>query len=203
MGDSLFVLKSLAEASAVFAALTFVGGWSYLASYYKTFGLNPLELDISIPVASTIALYVLCESVWPLFIVGALIVTLTFVARRLRALGRGWVVAALGVLLLTAASAGMFRGRKVADQDMLVGSPNLPYVVFDSKLMDPEPPCVGNGAYGTMTVCKLLLHFKSTYYFFRPLPVAGEGSLNLYVLSDSDLVGAHVQRGLDRNARSK
>jgi len=60
--DPLPVLKALAEAAAVFVALTFVGGWSYLASYYKTFGLNPLELEISIPVVSTIAVYVLYET---------------------------------------------------------------------------------------------------------------------------------------------
>ena len=40
-GDSFAVLKALAEASAVILALTFVGGWSYLSSYYQTFGLNP------------------------------------------------------------------------------------------------------------------------------------------------------------------
>ena len=177
--DSLSVLKALAEASAVFVALTFVGGWSYLASYYKTFGLNPLELDIPIPVVSTIAIYALYESVWPLFVAGALIVALAIVARRSRGLGRGWVVAALGVLLLTAATAGVIRGRQIANQDTLADSVNLPNVAFASKLKDPEP----------------------SYYFFLPVPGAGVGSMNLYVLSDSDLVGVHVQRGLDQNAR--
>ncbi|MGO9166673.1 MAG: hypothetical protein ACLP56_07355 [Candidatus Sulfotelmatobacter sp.] len=199
--DSLAVLKTLAEASAVFIALTFVGGWSYLASYYKTFGLNPLELDISIPVVSTTAVYVLYESVWPLFVAGALIMAIAIVARRMPGTGRGWTVAALGVLLLSTAIAGVFRGRQVANQDILANSRNLPNVAFASKLTNPEPSCVEHETYGSMD-CKLLLHFKGTYYFFQPVH-PGIGSLNLYMLSDSDLVGVHIQRGLDQNEESK
>jgi uncharacterized membrane protein YhaH (DUF805 family) len=198
--DSLAVLKALAEASAVFVALTFIGGWSYLASYYKTFGLNPLELDLSIPVVSTIAVYVLFESVWPLFVAAALIVALALLARRLRNVGRGWMVAALGVLLLTVATAGVIRGRALANQDTLMDSVDLPNVAFASKLKDPEPSCVDFGTFGSFD-CKLLLHYKNTYYFFLPVPKQGAGSMNLYMLSDSDLVGVHVQRGLERNAR--
>jgi hypothetical protein len=200
--NSLSVLKALAEASAVFVALTFVGGWSYLASYYKTFGLNPLELDIPIPVVSTIAVYVVYESVWPLFVAGALILAIAIVARRFPGAGHGWTVAALGVLLLTAAIAGIFRGRQVANQDTLANSSNLPNVAFASKLTNPEPSCVDHETYGSMD-CKLLLHFKGTYYFFRPVRAPGIGSLNLYALSDSDLVGVHVQRGLDQKEEVK
>jgi hypothetical protein len=200
--DSLSVLKALAEASAVFIALTFVGGWSYLASYYKTFGVNPLELDISIPVVSTIAVYVLYESVWPLFVAGALILAIAIVARRMPGTGHGWTVAALGMLLLSTAIAGVFRGRQVANQDTLATSRNLPNVAFASKLTNPEPSCVEHETYGSMD-CKLLLHFKGTYYFFKPVRGSGIGSLNLYMLSDSDLVGVHVQRGLDQNEEVK
>jgi uncharacterized membrane protein YhaH (DUF805 family) len=199
--DSLAVLKALAEASAVFLALTFVGGWSYLASYYKTFGLNPLELDLSIPVVSTIAVYILYESVWPLFVTGALIAALALVTRRLHRVGRGWVVAALGILLLMVATAGVVRGRQGANQDMLEDSRTLPNVAFASRLMNPEPSCVDSGTFGSFD-CKLLLHFKNTYYFFQPVPKVGMGSINLYILSDSDVIGVHVQRGLDRNERS-
>jgi len=198
--DPLAMLKALGEVSAVFVALTFVGGWSYLASYYKTFGLNPLELDLPIPVVSTIAVYVLYESVWPLIVAGVLMVAMAFLARRLQGLGRGWVAAAFAVLLLTAASAGVFRGRQVANQDTLADSSNLPNVAFASNIDNPESPCVDHNAYGSMD-CKLLLHFKGVYYFFEPVPVAGVGSMNLYSLSDSELLGVHVQRGLDRTAR--
>lgn len=200
--DSLSVLKAVAEASAVFVALTFVGGWSYLASYYKTFGLNPLELDISIPVVSTIAVYVLYESVWPLFVAGALIVAIAIVARRLPAPGHGWTVAALGLLLLTTAIAGVFRGRQVANRDTLANSSDLPNVAFASKVTHSEPSCVDHETYGSMD-CKLLLHSKGSYYFFKPVRAQGIGSLNLYVLPDSELVGVHVQRGLDRNEEVK
>ena len=104
--ESFSVLKALAEASAVFVALTFVGGWSYLASYFKTFGVNPLELDISVPVVSTIAVYVLYESVWPLLVAGTLILAMAIASRHLQRPRHGWTVAALAVLLLTTAVAG-------------------------------------------------------------------------------------------------
>jgi hypothetical protein len=205
-GDSLAFLKSLAEASAVFIALTFIGGWSYLASYYRTFGLNPLELDISIPVVSTIAVYVLYKSVWPLIVALVLIVAFAIFAarqrrlRRSQRLGRAPIVAALAVLLLTVAVAGAYHGRQVANDDTLADSATLPNVAFASKLMDSEPSCVEYQTYGSMD-CKLLLHVNGTYYFFQPVPKEGIGSMNLYLLSDSDVLGVHVQRGLDQNAR--
>lgn len=195
--DAFSVLKALGEASAIFVALTFVGGWSYLASYYKTFGLNPLELEVGIPVVSTIAMYILYESVWPVFVAGALILVIAVVPRRLPQ-RQGWTVAVVAALLLTAAIAGIFRGRQMANQDMLADSANLPNVAFAAKLNRSEPSCVDHESYGSMD-CKLLLHLKGTYYFFQPLPANGIGSLNLYMLSDSDIVGVHVQRGLDRN----
>ncbi len=196
--DSFAVLKALAEASAVILALTFVGGWSYLSSYYTTFGLNPLELDLSIPVVSTISIYVLWESVWPLFVLAALFVALALAARRLHRLGRGWIVAALGVLLLTVAAAGLGRGRQAANRDMLDASSTLPYVSFAAKQRISGPPCLDSGTFGSLD-CKLLLHYKSAYYFFQPVPKERTGSMNLYVLSESDLAGVHVQRGLDPN----
>jgi hypothetical protein len=197
--DSFAVLKALAEASAVILALTFVGGWSYLSSYFKTFGLNPLELDLSIPIVSTISVYVLYESVWPLFVFGVLLVILALAARRLHRRGRGWIVAGLGVLLLTGAAAGLLRGREVANQDMLDESRTLPYVSFATKQKLSGPSCVDTGTFGSID-CKLLLHYKSAYYFFQPVPKERAGSLNLYVLSESDVAGIHVQRGLERNA---
>ena len=196
--DSFAVLKALAEASAIILALTFVGGWSYLSSYYRTFGLNPLEFDLSVPVVSTISVYVLYESVWPLFVFAALFVTLALIARWLHTLDRAWIVATVGVLLLTAALAGLARGREVANRDMLDESSALPYVSFATKQKFSGPSCVDTESFGSLD-CKLLLHYKSEYYFFQPVPKDRAGSLNVYMLSDSDLAGTHVQRGLDRN----
>jgi uncharacterized membrane protein YhaH (DUF805 family) len=200
--DSFAVLKALAEASAVILALTFVGGWSYLSSYYKTFGLNPLELDLSIPVVSTISVYVLYESVWPLFVFATIFVALVLAARRLHWLGRESIVAALGILLLTVAAAGLVHGRQVANQDMLEESRTLPYVSFATKQRLSGPSCLDSGTFGSLD-CKLLLHYKSAYYFFQPVPKERAGSMNLYVLSESELAGVHVQRGLDRNGAAE
>ena len=201
--DSFAVLKALAEASAVFIALTFVGGWSYLSSYFKTFGINPLDLDFSIPVVSTLAVYVMYQTVWPLLVTGALIATLAVIARRGHRLTRSWIVAAFGIVLFAVASAGLFRGRQVADWDML-DDPNstaLPYVAFATKVDfkgGAKPSCVEVGTLGSLD-CKLLMHPKTTYYFFKPVSRVGADNLNLYMLCDSDLIAAQVQRGLGRN----
>ncbi len=196
--DALAVLKALAEASGVFVALTFVGGWSYLSTYYKTFGLNPLDLNISIPVVSTIAVYLLYDARWFVSLAGILIVALTIAVRRIRGLGRGWVLAAVFSLLVIAAGGGTWWGRRVANLDTMEDTSVLPNVAFAAKVMDPEPSCVEYETYGSMD-CKLLLHFNSTYYFFHPVQKTDTGSeMNLYVLLDSDLLGVHVQRVLEQ-----
>lgn len=205
--DSLALLKALAEASGVFIALTFIGGWSYLASYYKTFGLNALDLDVPVPIVSTLAIYVLYSAKWPLFVAAALVLARAIFYRQLRPLRRRGAAAVLGLLLLIAATAGVIRGRQLAIEDALLDSNALPYVAFASKLDKiDQPSCVEFQTYGSLD-CKLLLHSKGTYYFFLPVPRVGEGSLtdigsmNLYTLSDSEVVAVHIQRGLGRNAR--
>ena len=135
---------------------------------------------------------------WPLFVLAGLFVALALAARRLHRLGRGWIVAALGVLLLTVAAAGLGRGRLAANWDMLEESSTLPYVSFATKQRLSGPSCLDSGTFGSLD-CKLLLHYKSAYYFFQPVPKERTGSMNLYVLSESDLAAVHVQRGLDRN----
>jgi hypothetical protein len=111
------------------------------------------------------------------------------------------------LLLFIAVFAGLFRGRQIANEDTVEYSANLPNVAFASKLKYPAEPwltCVGFQDFGTMD-CKLLLHSKGTYYFFPPVrvdvagKVTGTAYMNLYQVSDSDLLGVHVQQGLDLN----
>jgi hypothetical protein len=207
--DSLAFLKSLADASAVFVAFTYIGGWSYLASYYSSFGLNPLELDLSLPVVCTAAVVVLLGALWPLLIVVALSLGWIFLGHRLKRHHHRGVTAVILMLLLLAASiAGVIDGGRRATDDMLIDSGELPYVAFSSRLTKTDqPPCVDYQTYGSLD-CKLLLHSKGTYYFFTPVPTPDEalvrvGSLNLYTLADSDVTGVHILRGLERNARGK
>ena len=200
--DPFAVIKAFAEASAVIIALTYVGGWSYLSSYYKTFGLNPLELDLSVPVVSTISVYVWYESVWPLVVFAILFVALILLFRRVQTFGRGLIVAAFGVLLLTVSAAGLIRGRRAANEDMLNESSALPYVSFATKQKLSGPPCIDAATFGSFD-CKLLFHYKNAYYFFEPIPKKGAGGLNMYVLSESDLAGIHILRGLDSNRNAE
>jgi hypothetical protein len=200
---SLALLKSLAEASAVFVAFTFIGGWSYLASYYSTFGLNALEIDVPVSVVCTTAIYVLYSAKWPLVIVAGLTLGWAGFGRRLPALQSSGAAATLALLLLTVSTAGVIEGRRRAGQDSLSSSDELPYVAFASKSPSADqPPCVEFQAFGSFD-CKLLLHSKAAYYFFEPVPETGVGSLNVYILSDSDISGAHILRGLERNSRAK
>jgi hypothetical protein len=201
--DSLAVLKALGEASAVFVALMFVTGWSYLASYYQTFGLNPLELAVPVPVVSTVGFNVLTDARWPLIFAIGLILLVAVLGHWVRRL-RWAIVAVLAVLLVFSAAVGVDKGRQVANQDTRMDSTSLPFVAFSSKLKDPsQPSCVDYQTYGSLD-CKLLMHSNSTYYFFQPVPAASEAAsmnLNLYMLPDSDLNGVHVQRGLDPNRK--
>lgn len=208
-GNSLAFLKSLAEASAVFVAFTFIIGWSYIAAYYKTFGLNPPELDLPLPVVCTTAVYVLLNSgLWLLVCAAALWVASTVFGRHLKGPSRGSTAAVLMLLLFVASYVCVFLGRRQANEDMLIDSSELPDVAFSTRLAKTDQPdCVDHETYGSLD-CKLLLHSKGTYYFFTPIPspqkaLIDVGSLNVYTLADSDVTGVHISRGLERNAREK
>jgi hypothetical protein len=207
-GDGFALLKTLAEAGVVFVALTFVTGWSYLAAYYRTFGLNPIELDIPVPVVTTIALHMLYEAGWPLPLFGVLVVVLGIAARIFAPRRRWqswWVTATLVTVLLCAAAAALFRGRRMANTDVLEESSNLPLVAFSIKTREKkpavpdQPSCVDYEVFGSMD-CKLLLHAKGTYYFFKPFPkgiAKTADKLDLYTLPETDVLGVHIQRGID------
>jgi uncharacterized membrane protein YhaH (DUF805 family) len=203
--DPFALLKALAEASAVFLALTFIGGWSYLSSYYRTFGLNPLDFDFPVPVVCTIALYVLYQAVWPLLVAGVVVAILAMAARRTHRLRREWIVVAICIVLFAVAAAGLLRGRQVADRDMLDDptSQALPFIAFATKAEfkgGARPACIEWNSLGSPD-CKLLLHYKGTYYFFKPVSKEGQDNLLLYMLFDADLIAVHEQRGIDRNEK--
>lgn len=206
--DSFSLLKSIAEASAVFVGLTFVAGWTYLASYYKTFGLNPMELDVSVPVVAAVAIHMLYNSEWPLPFLAIAISTIAAATQhfaRMTPARRWWLIPALILLTFVAAAAALVRGRQNANSDMFEESPELPLVAFASKSEaakrgPPEQPsCVAYETFGGMD-CKLLLRSKGVYYFFRPFVGARAyriDKLDLFMLPDSEVVGVHIQRGVD------
>jgi hypothetical protein len=205
--DTFSLLKSIAEASTVFLALAFVAGWSYLSSYYKTFGLSPTELDIPLPVVATVAVHMLYDSIWPLPVLGLLVAALVALSHRFVSWRskQGWVVAGVLLILFCSTIAALFRGRDMANFDMLEETPNLPLIAFASKsesakLGPPDQPsCVAFQTFGTMD-CKLLIHSKSTYYFFRPIPqslASNTDKLDLYMIPDAEVLAMHLQRGID------
>jgi hypothetical protein len=201
-------LKSLGEASAIFIGFTYLGGWCYFASFYSTFGLNSLELNLPLPVVCATDVYLMFSAGWPLLIVFALLLGWIVFSHWLKGFKRGVTAAILVLLLFAASTACIFLGRRHANDDMLIDSSELPNVGFSVKTpKTDQPDCVDHQTYGS-TDCKLLLHSNGTYYFFLPISnprnaLLNVGSLNLYTLADSDVTGVHISRGLERNAREK
>lgn len=203
---SLAFLKGLAEASAVFAAFTFVGGWSYLASYYGAFGLNVLEIDAGVPVVSTIFVHLLYNTPWkwPLIVITLLVAIREILPAQLRSRLAITTPPILCLLLFLTASAGLARGQSRALDDMTDESDALPLVAFNSKSDSEDlPSCVRHAIYGSPE-CKLLLHSKGNYFFFRPIPGPGKGTIDatavdLFILPDSEVAGVYVQRGISRS----
>jgi hypothetical protein len=200
--DSFALFKSLAEASSVSLGFAFVVGWSYLASYYRTFGLNPLELDLPLPVVCTTAVYVLYNAVWPILVIAAPSFVWIFFGHYLKRFRRGVTAVSLAFSLFAVSLASASLGRQYANDDMLADSNGLPNIAFSTRLAKTDQPdCVDHETYGSLD-CKLLLHSKGTYYFFIPIPNPGEsltksGNLNVYTLADPDVTGVHILRGTE------
>jgi hypothetical protein len=196
--NSLSLLKSVAEVSAIAVAVAFVYGWSYLAAYYRTFGLNPIEIEVSVPVVAATAVYAFYNSKWILWTFVVFLAVIFLLGSRLRVL----LLVLVSLLFILTAWAGLDRGRDRANKDILTDSSELPNVAFAAKISGKTekmdvPSCVGFENYGSMD-CKLLLHLKNTYYFFQPVPQLGVGgNINVYALFDTDLSGVHVQRGIE------
>ncbi len=198
--DAFSALKALAEIGGLMLALAFVAGWSYMASYYTAFGLNPLELDFSVASTSAFAVHVLRNAVWPLVLLAMVFVVLSLKLGTLRR-----PVAGLGVfaLLFSVTYAGSERGRDLAKEDMFDTSPRLPTVGFVAKTppKDDDPGCLRDG---TMD-CKLLLHTKGTYYYFQPVHTddtssAGQlSNLNVFMVAESEITNVHVSPGCSAN----
>lgn len=193
MPGSFATLKAIAEGAVVFSALTFVAGWSYLATYYRTFGLNPLELDLSVPVVCTIAVYVLWEAKWPLVIGGLVLLGLAELSRRNK-LSRSFVVVAVIAALFTAGAAGGSTGRANAHRDAFDNSA-LPWVGFTVKGDHPEYDCVRAAHELQDASCKLLLRTKGSFYFFKPFSGDSAANVDLYAIADAEVTGVHIQQG--------
>ena len=196
--DALGGLKSIAEVGSLFLALSFVGGWSFMASYYLSFGLNTSELDFSVPATSAFAVHMLRRSGWPLVLAAVLFIGLAFFYGKLGALRRAWAGLCIAILLFAVATAGSLRGRKLAAEDMFDTSPRLPNVGFTSKIATEEPSCLSRGT----TDCKLLFHARGMYYFFEPIPGAASQSahgrnIKLYIVPESEVSLTQLVRGVE------
>jgi hypothetical protein len=196
--DVLGGLKSIAEIGSLFLALSFVGGWSFMASYYLSFGVDPSELDFSVPATSAFAVHMFRSSGWPLLLAAVLFVPLAFFYGKLGAARRAWAGTCIAILLFAVATAGSLRGRGLAAEDMFDTSPRLPNVGFTSKAATQGPNCLAKGT----TDCKLLLHTKGAYYFFEPIPSTASQfvhgrNMKLYIVPDSEISSTQLVRGLE------
>jgi hypothetical protein len=196
--DTLGALKGIAEAGSLFTGLSFIGGWSYMASYYMSFGVNPFELDVSVPFAAAFAVHMLLNSMWPLLLAGILFAAIALLYPRLAARRRAWAGLAVAIVLFAVAIAGSLRGRQLAREDMFDTSPRLPSVGFVSKSKVTEPKCLTEGTED----CKLLLHAKGAYYFFEPIPASDSQSvhglnLRVFIVPDTEISATYLERGVE------
>src|SRR5262245_65542222 len=125
-------------------ALAFAAGWSYMASYYAAFGLNPMELEFSAPAVCVFALHMLGNSVWPVLVLVLVLGALAVAHKRLRLGGTATAVSMM-ILLTSVVAAGTWRGRTVAREDMFETSARLADVGFCSTNKDLETRCLSDG----------------------------------------------------------
>ena len=196
--DAYGALKSIAEIGSLFLALSFVGGWSFMSSYYSAFGVNSSEFDFSVPVTSAFAVHMLRTSGWPMMVAIVFLAGLAVFYGKLGVARRAWTGAFMMVTLFVVATASSLRGRHLAAEDIYETSPRLPNVGFFSKNAAQEPDCLSKGT----TDCKLLLHSKGAYYFFEPLtgtalPSKQIRNVKIYVVQDSEIYAAQIVRGVE------
>ena len=197
--EGVAVFKPLIESLALVGALAFLAGWSYLSSYLSSFGLNPLELDVGSALASVFALHVLYRSVWPIALLAAILSAFA-VFRVIFPLRKGPspVLVATSIAIVSVVAfviAGIGLGRSNARADLFETSSRLPAVGFATDLTGDYPACVAEG----LMECRLLVHWKSTYYFFEPIRGArlpgAVYDIQLYALPDSHVKFVRYNRG--------
>lgn len=196
---ALRALKPIAEIAVLFSALAFAGGWSYFASYYYHFGLNPLELsDVPVAFSSVFSLQVLYKSAWPVLAV-VLASCIYAVLRRLPRFnavrGEQWAPVLLLAAFLAAGLLGLASGASRARSDLFDETSGLPTVGFVTDLTGDLPDCAVHGT----TDCRLVAHLKGVYYLLDPVhgdPKIKEiRNFDLYAVPESHVKSFHIVRG--------
>jgi len=204
----LDLFKKVAEASILLAALLYAMGWTYLYSYYKTFGLSLRELDLPLQDSLVFSFRVVSDS-WLIatgfVLILAILASIASLERIQRALQTPWGVSAVFVLLLVAGSGlsvlGASVGTKHARSDVLETTSSLPSV---SVAVDPaqfQPYPEEYLAFNTLDY-KLLLRTKENVFFFAPVKttrstaVTRSRNFDVYVLPMSKIRSIRIQRGM-------
>lgn len=205
--DLWAVLKSVAETGALFAFYSFATGWSYLASYFNSFGFRPMELDITPSTASVFALTLVYRAGIYVLLTAAAATAVTVgvsaIRRRLRMPRGAGLLLSLFILLLILFAAGTLMGRATAREDIYADSSRLLSVGFYTEGVSREdfPNCVKLPTIN----CKLLIRTKGNYYFFSPIHKdVGKPSqehmpfdLTIYALPESKVQLVQLRRGFE------
>jgi len=203
--DFWVLLKAVAEAAALFGFFASLAGWSYLAAYYSSFGVQPAELDIPASLSTLFAVNVAYHSAVSLLICIAAAMLVSFLPVRL---GR---MRALGILVCVLAASvflylrGASLGASAAREDYWDTGKRLPWVGFFAAAAQPDayPACVSTA---TPSIdCRLLFHANGAYYFFKPFhsPSAAPApsadvpaNLDVFSLPDEKVQFVQYQRGV-------
>jgi hypothetical protein len=209
-GGSLLLelFKKVTEVSAVLGGLLYAAGWTYLYSYYKSFGVSVRELDLPLQdslvfsfrvVFDSWATTLLCVAVVAIF---ALIVTNRVTERLLKTtVGIGLLLLVLFVAGYTLSKLGAAIGARHAFADLSEETSSLPTV---SIAVDPTQfqPYSDEYAGFNRLEYKLLVRTKDNIFFFSPVKTSGTEAPNqvpkfiLHVLPLSKVRAVRIEQSM-------
>ena len=200
----LDLISNLAGSAILLGAFLYICGWTYLYQYYRSFGLELSDVDISSYDALIYSLRVIFSSNTLygvfifLFIIG---VGLIFQIRWVRTkLPVAFSLILIGILFSSykLSRLGANLGNENARSDMMAETSNLPTAAIQVS-SDGSQMIKDDAAKLDKLEFKLLAHKKGQYFIFRPLDGKSieEGiSIDLIVVPESHVQQIRLQRGV-------
>jgi hypothetical protein len=198
------VLKAVGETAVLFGFFASITGWSYLSSYYSSFGFRPMEIDVSSSLVSLYALNVVYESPVTLTVTVVVVLLVSLLHLNLKHFRGVFLLVGLLLVSLGLYKLGSQLGKTTAHEDVWDTSNRLPSIaLYASETEESYPDCVS--AKTPTLDCRLLFHGKGVYYFFKPFEkpagsavVSDDRPMNLevYALPESKVRFVQYQRGV-------
>lgn len=211
----LDLISGMAGSAVIFGGFLYVGGWSYLYQYYRSFGLELSDVDIPVYDALIYSLPVIFHNklVTVLIFALVLIIGLVFNSKWMKAKLPVAVSLLFMVILVTVyglSRYGAKLGNEKARSDMVLETSNLSTVAIqvspESSEMNKDDVAAMNRKDDIEAMSrldklefKLLAHKKGQYFILRPFkgPSIEGTNVELIVIPESRVLKLRVQRGVD------